>query len=125
MGGWQGHELAFAHSPSPYLRRIENKGGVFAEMTPLECLCYNRGRYMNACAGERPEPLRHVHKLIRGLQIIHRQFVSPFPARPNLTCNFCSCQSLFLSPRPFCKNTSCSEAALPFIYSETERSRAG
>lgn len=69
--------------------------------------------------------LNFLLRLIRDLWIICRQFVSPFPAGLNLRCNFCSCQSLFLSHRPFCKNISCSEGFLTFINSGIERDYAG
>lgn len=123
--GDKGYQSAFAHLPSPYLRRIKNKSSVFAGMTPLGCLRYNRRRYINQCIRERLKPLKLCPRAHQGLADNSQAICAPFPAGPNLRCNFCSCQSFFLSPRLFCKNTSCSEGSLPFINSETERSRAG
>lgn len=74
---------------------------------------------------ERLQPLKFSPQAHQGLVDNLQAICIPFPVGLNLRCNFCSCQSLFLSHRPFCKNTSCSEGFLTFINSAIERDYAG
>lgn len=123
--GWQSVSIRIYTFTITIFEKDKEQKWCLAGMTPLGCLCYNTGRYMNQCVGERLKPLKLCPRAHQGLADNSQAICAPFPAGPNLRCNFCSCQSFFLSPRLFCKNTSCSEGSLPFINSETERSRAG
>lgn len=110
--------MASAHLLLPHLTRIRNKSCVLAGILFLGCFCVLGKGTIRACLLKKDGSLLNfLLWLIRDLWIICRQFVSPFPAGLHLTCNFCSCQSLFLSLRPFCKNMSCSEGFLTFINS--------
>lgn len=125
MGGWQRLSIAIYTFTITVLEK-DREQVVFLQGWFLlgVCVITEEGT-QTGVLGKDWSLLNFVLELIGDLQIIHRQFVSPFPEGPNLRCNFCSCQSFFLSPRPFCKNPSCSEESFPFINSETERRRAG
>lgn len=95
---------------------------VFSGTISLGCLCVIAKGDTGTCLLKKDwSLLNFLLRLIWDLWIICRQFVSPFPAGLNLRCDFCSCQSLFLSHRPFCKDTSCSEGFHTFTNSGIDR----
>jgi hypothetical protein len=73
---------------------------------------------------ERVKPLKCSPQAHQGLVGNLQAICIPLPAGLNLRHNFFSCQSLFLSQRPFCKNTSCSQGFLTFRNSRTESNNA-
>ena len=97
---------------------------VFSGTISLGCLCVIAKGDTGTCLLKKESLLNFLLRLIWDFWIICRQFVFPFPAGLNLRCDFCSCQSLFLSHRPFCKDTSCSEGFHTFTNSGIDRNQS-